>query len=171
MEFAPKWIAWEITRRCNLRCVHCRSSSELEAKGHPDFPLEEAFRVIDDIVSYAQLVVVLSGGEPLIRKDVFEIARYGTDKGLRMCLATNGMLVNDDICEKIKGSGIRIVSLSLDGSNESVHDDFRNQEGAFSGTINAARLFKKHGIEFIINSSFTKRNQEQIPLGYKLAKG
>ena len=93
MEFAPKWIAWEITRRCNLRCVHCRSSSELEAKGHPDFPIEEAYRVIDDIVSYAQPVVVLSGGEPLLRKDVFEIARYGTDKGLRMCLATNGTLV------------------------------------------------------------------------------
>ncbi len=170
MEFAPKWIAWEITRRCNLRCVHCRSSSEMEAKGHPDFSTEEAYRVLDDIVSYASPVVVLSGGEPLSRADVFDIARYGTDKGLRMCLATNGTLVNDEVCEKIKASGIRIVSLSLDGADETVHDDFRNQKGAFAGTVNAARLFKKHGIEFIINSSFTKRNQEQIPLVYKLAK-
>ncbi|TAL23842.1 MAG: radical SAM protein [Nitrospirae bacterium] len=170
MEFAPKWIAWEITRRCNLRCVHCRSSSELEVKGHPDFPTDEAFRIIDDIVSYAKPVVVLSGGEPLIRKDVFEIAKYGTDKGLRMCLATNGTLVNEEICGKIKESGIRIVSLSLDGSNEGVHDDFRSQKGAFAGTINAARLFKKYGIEFIINSSFTKRNQEEIPKVYKLAR-
>ena len=170
MEFTPKWIAWEITRRCNLRCVHCRSSSEMEIKGHPDFSTEEAYRVLDDIVSYAQPVVVLSGGEPLTRKDVFEIAQYGTSKGLRMCLATNGILVTDDICEKIKASGIRIVSLSLDGADETVHDDFRSQKGAFAGTVNAARLFKKHGIEFIINSSFTKRNQEQIPLVYKLAK-
>ena len=170
MEFTPKWIAWEITRRCNLRCVHCRSSSEMEIKGHPDFSTEEAYRVLDDIVSYAQPVVVLSGGEPLTRKDVFEIAQYGTGKGLRMCLATNGILVTDDICEKIKASGIRIVSLSLDGADETVHDDFRSQKGAFAGTVNAARLFKKHGIEFIINSSFTKRNQEQIPLVYKLAK-
>jgi heme b synthase len=170
MEFSPKWIAWEITRRCNLRCVHCRSSSEMEAKGHPDFPTSEAFRVIDDIVSYAKPVVVLSGGEPLIRKDVFEIAQYGTDKGLRMCLATNGTLVNDEICENIKSSGIRIVSLSLDGSEEGVHDDFRSQKGAFAGTINAARLFKKHGIEFIVNSSFTRRNQEEIPKVYRLAK-
>ena len=170
MEFSPKWIAWEITRRCNLRCVHCRSSSEMEAKGHPDFPTSEAFRVIDDIVSYAKPVVVLSGGEPLIRKDVFEIARYGTDKGLRMCLATNGTLVNDETCENIKASGIRIVSLSLDGSEEGVHDDFRSQKGAFAGTINAARLFKKHGIEFIVNSSFTRRNQEEIPKVYRLAK-
>ena len=78
MEFVPKWIAWEITRRCNLRCVHCRSSSELEAKAHPDFPTEEAFRIIDDITGYAKPVVVLSGGEPLLRNDVFDIARYGT---------------------------------------------------------------------------------------------
>ena len=170
MEFTPKWIAWEITRRCNLRCVHCRSSSEMEMKGHPDFSTEEAYRVLDDIVSYAQPVVVLSGGEPLTRKDVFEIAQYGTGKGLRMCLATNGTLVTDDICEKIKQSGIRIVSLSLDGADATVHDDFRSEKGAFAGTINAAKLFKKHGIEFIINSSFTKRNQEQIPLVYKLAK-
>ncbi|MCG2813375.1 MAG: radical SAM protein, partial [Thermodesulfovibrionales bacterium] len=170
MEFAPKWIAWEITRRCNLRCVHCRSSSELEVKGHPDFPTSEAFRIINDIVSYAKPVVVLSGGEPLVRDDVFEIARYGTEKGLRMCLATNGTLVTDESCEKIKSSGIKIVSLSIDGSDEAVHDDFRKQKGAFAGAINAARLFKKHGIEFIINSSFTKRNQEEIPKVYKLAK-
>ena len=163
MEFIPKWIAWEITRRCNLHCVHCRSSSELEAKAHPDFPTKEAFRILDEISSYAKPVIVLSGGEPLLRKDVFEIAQYGTDKGLRMCLATNGTLVTEEICEKIKDSGIRIVSLSLDGSEEVVHDNFRSQKGAFAGTIHAANLFKQYGIEFIINSSFTKRNQEEIP--------
>lgn len=168
--FEPKWIAWEITRRCNLRCVHCRSSSEQVVSRHPDFPTEEGYRVIDDISSYAKPVVVLSGGEPLLRKDVFDLARYGTEKGLRMCLATNGTLVDDEVCNKIKSSGIRIVSLSLDGATEDVHDDFRKQKGAFSGTIEAARLFKKHGIEFIINSSFTKRNQEEIPRVYKLAK-
>jgi heme b synthase len=170
MEFAPKWIAWEITRRCNLKCIHCRSSSEIEVKEHPDFSKEEAFRIIDDITSYANPVIVLSGGEPLFRKDVFEIAQYGSEKGLRMCLATNGTLVNDDICGQIKDSGLKIVSLSVDGSEEAVHDNFRNQKGAFSATINAARLFKKHGLEFIINSSFTKRNQEEIPKVYKLAK-
>ncbi len=170
MEFAPKWIAWEITRRCNLRCVHCRSSSEMEVKGHPDFTKDEAFRVIDDIAGYAKPVVVLSGGEPLVRKDVFDIARHGTDRGLRMCLATNGTLVNQEVCEDIKSSGIRIVSLSLDGSDEAVYDDFRSQKGAFAGTMNAARLFRENGIEFIINSSFTKRNQEEIPKVYRLAK-
>ena len=170
MDFDPKWIAWEVTRRCNLRCVHCRSSSEAEAKGHPDFSTEEGKRILDDIASYAKPVVVLSGGEPLVREDVFELAQYGTDLGLRMCMATNGVLVTDEICKKIKGSGIRIVSLSLDGSTAEIHDDFRNQKGAFDGTLNAARLFKEHDIDFIINSSFTKRNQEDIKNIYKLAK-
>ncbi len=170
MEFDVKWIAWEITRRCNLSCVHCRSSSTLEVKDHPDFSLDEAKRVLDDIGSFAQPVIVLSGGEPLLRKDVFDIAAYGTEKGLRMCLATNGTLVTDEICQKIKKAGIRMVSLSLDGASAEVHDDFRNQEGAFEGTIKAAGLFRKHNIEFLINSSFTKRNQEEVPKIYKLAK-
>ncbi|MHB1013934.1 MAG: radical SAM protein [Desulfurivibrionaceae bacterium] len=170
MEFEPKWIAWEITRRCNLNCVHCRSSSGLEAKGHPDFSLAEARRVLDDIASYAKPVVVLSGGEPLLRPDVFEIAQYGTGLGLRMCLATNGTLVTQEICGKIKEAGIKMVSLSLDGASAEVHDNFRNQPGAFAGTLNAARLFRENSISFLINSSFTKRNQEEIPKIYHLAK-
>lgn len=170
MEFEPKWIAWEITRRCNLKCVHCRSSSGLEAKGHPDFTLDEAKRVLDDIASYGKPVVVLSGGEPLLRPDVFEIATYGTGLGLRMCLATNGTLVTQEICGKIKDAGIKMVSLSLDGASAQVHDDFRCQPGAFAGTLNAAKLFRENSISFLINSSFTKRNQDEIPKIYHLAK-
>ena len=170
MEFSPKWIAWEITRRCNLRCVHCRSSSQLEVDGHPDFSLDEAKRVLDDIRSYASPVVVLSGGEPLLRPDVFDIARYGTALGLRMCLATNGSLVTADTCRQITESGIRMVSLSLDGSTATVHDDFRNQPGAFDGVMNAIRLFNAHNIDFLVNSSFTKRNQDEAPKIHQLVK-
>ena len=170
MEFSPKWIAWEITRRCNLRCVHCRSSSQLEVEGHPDFSLDEAKRVLDDIRSYASPVVVLSGGEPLLRSDVFDIAAYGTELGLRMCLATNGSLVTADTCRQITESGIRMVSLSLDGSTAAVHDDFRNQPGAFDGVMNAIRLFNAHNIDFLVNSSFTKRNQDEAPKIHQLVK-
>ena len=170
MEFSPKWIAWEITRRCNLRCVHCRSSSQLEVEGHPDFSLDEAKRGLDDIRSYASPVVVLSGGEPLLRPDVFDIARYGTALGLRMCLATNGSLVTADTCRQITESGIRMVSLSLDGSTATVHDDFRNQPGAFDGVMNAIRLFNAHNIDFLVNSSFTKRNQDEAPKIHQLVK-
>lgn len=170
MKFEPKWIAWEITRRCNLRCIHCRSSSEEVVKEHPDPQKDECFRIIDDITSFAQPVLVLTGGEPLLREDIFEIAEYGNQKGLRVCMATNGTLVNDEICKKIKDANIKMISLSLDGPDEKTHDDFRQQKGAFKATINAAKLFKKYDIPFLINSSFTKRNQHTIPETYKLAK-
>ena len=170
MEFEPKWIAWEITRRCNLKCVHCRSSSEENVKGHPDFTFEEATRILDDIASYASPVVVLSGGEPLLRNDVFDIARYGTDLGFRMCLATNGTLVTQETCEQIKASQIRMVSLSLDGAKAATHDNFRNQLGAFDGTMRAIELFNKNGIPFLVNSSFTVRNKDEIPAIFKLVK-
>ncbi len=170
MDFEPKWIAWEITRRCNLKCVHCRSSSELSVDEHPDFSLDEAKRVLDDIASYASPVVVLSGGEPLLRKDVFEIAHYGTGKGMRMCLATNGTLVTPEVCGKIIEADIKMVSLSLDGASAATHDNFRNQTGAFDGTMKAISLFKEHGIPYLINSSFTVRNRQEIPDIYRLVK-
>ncbi len=170
MEFIPKWIAWEITRRCNLHCVHCRSSSELEIQGHPDFSLDQARKILDDIHSYADPVVVLSGGEPLLRDDVFDIASYGTGLGLRMCMATNGTLVTSATCRQIKESGIKMVSLSLDGATAAVHDNFRNQPGAFEGTMNAIRLFNEHAIPFLINSSFTRRNQDEAPRIHRLVR-
>jgi len=168
-EFIPKWIAWEVTGRCNLNCIHCRASSSMVSHD-TDFTTEEARKLIDDITSFCSPVLVLSGGEPLLRPDLFEIAKYGTEKGLRMCIATNGTLVTDDICEKMKESGIKIVSLSLDGSTAAVHDDFRKQPGAFDATLRAAGTFHRNGIQFIVNSSFAKRNQHDIAETYRLAK-
>lgn len=168
-EFIPKWIAWEITARCNLHCIHCRSSSDMES--YPgDFSTEEAFALMNDIASFCKPVLVLSGGEPLLREDVYDLVRHGTKLGLRMCLATNGVLVDDEACIKMKDSGVKIVSLSLDGSTREIHDNFRDQDGAFEGVMRASEYFNKHGIEFIINSSFTKRNQKDIPNVYQLAK-
>lgn len=167
--FIPKWIAWETTGRCNLNCIHCRCDASMEA-GEGDFNTEEAKALIDDIASFAKPVLVLSGGEPLIRKDIFEIASYGTEKGLRMCMATNGTMINDKVCEDMKKSGIRMVSLSLDGSTPEIHDNFRNQKGAFAGTLRGIDFLKKHEIPFLINSSFTKRNQDDIAGCYRLAK-
>ncbi len=169
MEWEPKWIAWEIIGTCNLNCIHCRSASSVSSD-FGDFDLERAFRLIDEIASFAKPTVVLTGGEPLLRDDWDEIARYGTAKGLRMCMATNGTLVTDEVCERMKASGIQIVSLSIDGSTPEIHDDFRRQPGAFEGVMNAIRLFKKHGIPFLINSSFTKRNQHDIENVYRLVK-
>ncbi len=168
-EFIPKWIAWETTRRCNLNCVHCRCSSDMES-ATGDFNTEEAFKLIDDICELSTPVMVLSGGEPLLRPDIFEIARYGTSKGLRMCIATNGTLITDEVCEQMKEAQIRMVSLSLDGSTAAIHDDFRACPGAFEGVVNGAETLKRNGIKFLINSSFTKRNQHDIGATFRVAK-
>ena len=171
MDFTLKWLAWEITRRCNFSCVHCRSSSDLVASEHPDVPFSEAKRILADIAAFASPVVVLSGGEPLLRDDVFAIARHGDALGLRMCLATNGSLVSEEICRDMLKSNIKMVSLSLDGAGPASHDDFRGQAGAFAGVMRAIELFRRHGIPFLVNSSFTKRNQAEIPQVYRLVKG
>jgi heme b synthase len=168
-EFIPKWIAWETTQRCNLRCVHCRCSSDLNA-ALGDFTTAEARRLIDDIAEVSSPVLVLSGGEPLLRPDIFEIAEYGTAKGFRMCMATNGVLVTDDVCRKMKAADIKMVSLSLDGPSAEVHDNFRQCPGAFEGVERAAGLFRKYGVKFLINSSFTRRNQAHIAATARLAK-
>ncbi|MEJ2202430.1 MAG: radical SAM protein, partial [Desulfuromonadaceae bacterium] len=168
-KFIPKWIAWESTQRCNLNCVHCRCSSDMNAAAG-DFNTEEAFKLIDDICEVSKPVMVLSGGEPLLREDIFEIAQYGTSKGLRMCMATNGTLITDAVCERMKAAEIKMVSLSLDGSTAAIHDDFRSCPGAFEGVIRGAETLKRNGIKFLINSSFTKRNQQDIGNTFKLAK-
>jgi radical SAM protein with 4Fe4S-binding SPASM domain len=135
-----------------------------------DFTTEEGKKLLKEIADFSKPVVVLSGGEPLIRKDIFELASYGTSLGLRMCMASNGALVTDEICEKMKASEIKMVSLSLDGSTPELHDNFRQCPGAFAGVVNAAEKFRKHGIKFLINSSFTKRNQHDIAATFKMAK-
>jgi len=169
MDFDLKWLAWEITRRCNLDCVHCRSASSLASPAGV-WDLDKAKIFLDDLAGFAAPVVVLTGGEPLLHKNVFDIAKYGTSKGLRMALATNGTKVTAETCRNIKESGIQIAALSLDGAGAETHDAFRRQKGAFDAVMNAARLFREHDIPFIINSSFTKRNRADLEKTFVLAK-
>ena len=135
-----------------------------------DFNTEEAYKLIDDICEVSTPVMVLSGGEPLLRNDLFDIARYGTSKGLRMCIATNGTLITDEVCQQMIDADIKMVSLSLDGSTAEVHDDFRACPGAFEGVVRGAETLRRNGIKFLINSSFTKRNQHDIAATFKTAK-
>lgn len=165
----PKWIAWEVTQRCNLTCIHCRCSSD-ESAHEGVFSTQAAFALIDDIARITRPVLVLSGGEPLLRKDIFEIAGYATSRGFRTCMATNGLLVNSETCTRMKRAGIQMVALSLDGPNAMVHDSFRRVDGAFASVLEAARLLKENDIPFLINSSFTRRNAAFIPDTFRLAK-
>src|SRR5512140_842722 len=117
-------IFWEVTKGCNLRCIHCRATAT-ELSSPTDLPTQKALGIIDQIAAAANPILVLSGGEPLYRSDIFQLARYGTDKGLRVALATNGTLVTKDVARMIVDSGVKRVSISLDGADAQTHDSFR----------------------------------------------
>lgn len=154
-------VAWEITRQCNLSCVHCRASAEY-GPYEGEFTTEQCRRLIDNIASFSTPVVILTGGEPYLRDDIFDIAAYGDKKGLRMVLATNGTIVTDDIAERTRESGIKRVSISLDGSDEKSHDDFRGVPGAFAGSLRGIEAFKRAGVELQVNTTITRLNHHQI---------
>ncbi len=167
----PRLIAWELTRSCNLGCIHCRGSATQD-RASEELSLEEGLKLIDNIASFSKPVLILSGGEPLVRKDVFEIARYGTDKGLRVVLATNGTLLSPEIADKLKKSGIQRVSISIDGASEESHDSFRGLKGAYAEAMKGIEILKQADLKFQINTTITRRNLEEIPaiaeLGIKL---
>ncbi len=160
-EHTCRMIAWEVTRSCNLSCVHCRAASHLGP--YPgELSTDECLRLIDDIAGVSRPVIILTGGEPLMRPDIFEIASYGTQKGLRMVMATNGTLVDDSSVRKMIASGIQRVSISIDGPDAKSHDDFRRQPGAFAGAMRGIDVMKKAGLEFQINTTITNTNLHQI---------
>jgi AdoMet-dependent heme synthase len=161
-EAGLRLVAWEITRNCNLNCVHCRAAA---TKGPYTGELDttSAFRLLDRIAETGNPIVILTGGEPLIRPDIFNVAAYGTDKGLRMVMATNGTLISETVAAQMAKAGIKRISISIDGSTKDIHDAFRGVEGAFDGAIRGIRFAKAAGIEFQINTTITKANLEQIP--------
>lgn len=161
-------VAWEITRTCNLSCVHCRAAS-LNAPYLGEFSTEEAIRLIEDIVAVAKPILILTGGEPLLREDIFEIASYGNRKGFRVTMATNGTLITEKIAEKIKRAGIQRISVSLDGSTPESHDGFRQVFGAFEGALRGIEILKKTGIPFQINTTITSLNRQELPGIHELA--
>jgi len=162
-------IAWEVTRSCNLNCVHCRAAANCGT--YPgELSTEECFHLIDEIAAMSSPVIILTGGEPLLRPDIFEIASYGTDKGLRMVMATNGTLVNSVVAKKMIQSGIKRVSISIDGKDAASHDTFRQEKGAFAGAMAGISAMKDAGMEFQINTTITTANLNQIKDILELAK-
>ncbi len=164
-----KLVAWELTRSCNLACRHCRASSK-RGPYQGELTTDECFKVIDDIASFGKPIVILTGGEPLLRKDVFEIAKYGKAKGLTMVMAPNGTLLTEDKIRKIIESDIKRISVSLDGPDAASHDNLRQVQGAFQRSCEGLRRAKEAGLEFQINSTITKRNVKLLPKMIKLAK-
>ncbi len=126
-------------------------------------------RLLDQIAEVGKPIIILTGGEPLLRSDIFEITRYGTNKGLKMVMAPNGTLITKTFARQMADSGIQRISISLDGSTKESHDSFRGVTGAFEGALHGIRLVKEAGIEFQINTTITKTNLDQIPAIQELA--
>jgi heme b synthase len=154
-------VAWESTRNCNLACVHCRASANL-GPFEGELDTETALRLMDDIAAVGQPIVILTGGEPMLREDIYEIARYGTQKGLRMVMAPNGTLITESAAAKMKDAGIKRISISLDGSNRETHDAFRGVNGSFEGALQGIQMAKAVDLEYQINTTITKTNLDQI---------
>ncbi len=167
--FGLRMIAWELTRSCNLACRHCRASSEHGTYAN-ELSTRECFKLIDEIVSFSKPVIILTGGEPLLRKDIFEIIEYGKKQSLTLVMATNGTLLNDENIGKIIASGIKSISVSLDGSEADSHDSLRQVPGAFNQACDGIRKAKNAGLEFQINSTITKRNIGLLPQIISLAE-
>jgi heme b synthase len=125
---------------------------------------------LDQIAEVAKPIIILTGGEPLLREDIFDIARYGNDKGMRTVMAPNGTLVTPEIATRMADSGIQRISVSLDGFTAESHDNFRGVEGAYEGALYGIQNAKSAGIEFQINTTITKTNVDQIPKILALAE-
>lgn len=168
LEHKPRLIFWELTTGCNLRCLHCRASAT-ELASPDDLTTEESLALIDQFAEYAPLILVLSGGEPLYRKDVFRLASHATSRGIKVALATNGTLVDEGVARRAKAAGIVRVAISLDGADAATHDGFRGIPGSFVRAINGMKCLQAEGIGVQINSTLTKRNADQLQRIYDLA--
>jgi len=165
----PRLVFWEVTKGCNLRCIHCRATAT-ELSSPTDLPTEKALAIINQIAEFSNPILVLSGGEPLFRRDIFELARYGTDRGLRVALATNGTLVTRTVAKRIVDSGVRRVSMSLDGADADTHDSFRGIPGAFENTLQGFRNLQELGMSLQINMTVARHNAHQLPAVLELAR-
>ncbi|HHO57088.1 MAG TPA: radical SAM protein [Thermoplasmatales archaeon] len=165
---APYLIVWDFTYSCNLRCKHCYANA-----GKPledELTTEEAKRAIDIFDRAGVVSIAFSGGEPLVRKDFFELAKYAADKGMYVAVATNGTLITPEMAEKMKNAGIKFVQISLDGASPETHDAFRGIDGAFEKTVEGIKNAVKAGFFVEIATTATKYNYEEVPSIIELAE-
>lgn len=162
-------VAWEVTRSCNLACRHCR------AEAHPEpYPGEldnaQAKRLIDSFTELGSPIVILTGGEPLLRPDVFDLAAHARDRGLRCVMAPNGTLISAQTAGRMFDSGIQRCSISLDGPDAASHDAFRGVPGAFAASLRGIGFLKQAGVGFQVNTTVTADNLHNFREIFQLAQ-
>lgn len=165
-----RFLFWETTAGCNLECIHCRRLEVSSALSREDLTFIEGMTLLEDVASMGDPMVILSGGEPLYRPDIFDLARHGTDLGLRMALATNGTLVDRHMARRIVETGAQIVSISVDGADPETHDRFRQQPGAWDAALRGIAHLRAEGMPVQLNSTITRHNAHQLDDLYRLAQ-
>jgi radical SAM protein with 4Fe4S-binding SPASM domain len=170
MEHSLKIISWNVTRRCNLSCNHCYLPATLRSKNSRamspscELSTEKALQVIDQIAHVnPEVMLILSGGEPLLRLDIFELAEYASGKGMMVVLGTNGVLLDDEVARRLKQSGVTGVSISLDSANPEGHDWNRLVNGAWTKAVKAVNIARDHDLSVQINTVVTKNNYDEMP--------
>jgi len=161
-------VFWETTKACNLSCRHCRAVPQ-RTLGPTELNTSRAFNLIDAIAEVAKPVMVLSGGEPLFRPDIFDICDYGVQTGFRMALATNGTLVTEKVAARIADAGFSRVAISIDGAVAETHDRFRNLPGSHQLAIRGINNLRAEGVSVQINSTVAKHNVQEVPKMLELA--
>ncbi|MCF8054553.1 MAG: 12,18-didecarboxysiroheme deacetylase [Deltaproteobacteria bacterium] len=159
-------VVWNATRACNLKCIHCYSNSN-NAKAVGELSTLEAKRFIDDLAAFGAPVILFSGGEPLLRADLIELAEYATKQGMRAVISTNGTLLTEDNTKRLKAVGLSYVGISIDGV-AATHDFFRGVQGAFKRTLRGIELCKKAGIKVGMRFTVNKHNLADVPAIFDL---
>jgi putative heme d1 biosynthesis radical SAM protein NirJ1 len=154
-------VVWNCTRTCNLRCLHCYYTAEPDPSPH-ELSTEEARRFIDDLAAFRVPVLLISGGEPLVRRDIMDLAAYASEKGIRVTFSTNGTLLTRDIVRRMKEIGVGYVGISFDGVG-SVHDYFRAREGAFAASLAGVRLCLEEGQKVGVRFTMNRYNRDELP--------
>lgn len=159
-------VVWNCTRRCNLKCVHCYSHSQ-DRQYQGELTNEEAKRFIDGLAEFGVPVLLFSGGEPLLRPDLFELISYTRNKGIRAVISTNGTLITPEVAPKLADAGLSYVGVSLDGLKP-VHDRFRGVDHSFEAALAGIRASRNAGVKVGLRFTINKDNVDDVPGIFKL---
>ncbi|HZS94852.1 MAG TPA: radical SAM protein [Chloroflexota bacterium] len=165
----PRLVYWEITKRCNLRCAHCRAVPGAETDPS-ELITADGFRLFDELALIGRPLLVLTGGEPLLRDDLLVLANYARRRGLPSALATNGTLMTRPIARRIVSAGFTRVSISLDGPDAETHDGFRRVAGAFDAAVDGFIHLKELGMALQVNTTVTYHNRDRLEEIYELVR-
>ena len=159
-------VVWNMTRRCNLKCIHCYAHAQ-DISGEDDITTQEGKALIDDLAQFGVPVLLFSGGEPLVRRDLPELASYAVQKGMRAVISTNGTLITPQTAQILKDIGLSYVGISIDGM-EPTNDRFRGVPGAFKNALQGIENCKKAGIKVGLRFTINKTNVADIPKIFEL---